>query len=202
MNATGIAESDGAPGATRRTDPEAIAAQALAGGDVRAALTALMEAYGDDMFRHCRQVMGDVALAEDVHQTVFVQAYRDLGTYSGSASLRTWLYAICRNRCLDALKARRRFGRRIALSPQVPERPDRATAPDERIDDRKRLAALERCLGKLRPGARIAVLLRYREGLTYEEMAIVCDARPAALQARVARAVTKLRKWLEASDAL
>lgn len=194
MNATVIADP--------ATDPEAIASEALAGGDVRAALTALMEAYGEDIHRHCRQVLGDSTLAEDVHQTVFVQAFRDLAAFTGRASLRTWLYAICRNRCLDALKLHRRFGRRIALSAEVPDQPDRAASPDELIDDHKKLAEVTRCLGKLRPKMRIAVLLRYQEGLTYEEMSIVCDVKPAALQARVARAIAKLRKWLEASDAL
>ena len=55
MNATVIAD----PATDRARDPEAAASQALAEGDVRAALTALMEAYGDDIYRHCRQVLGD-----------------------------------------------------------------------------------------------------------------------------------------------
>ncbi|HEU5056554.1 MAG TPA: hypothetical protein VFU21_08505, partial [Kofleriaceae bacterium] len=53
--------------------PEDEAREALARGDHRAALTILMQAYGRDLHRHCYQVLRDRDLADDVHQTVFVQ---------------------------------------------------------------------------------------------------------------------------------
>jgi RNA polymerase sigma-70 factor (ECF subfamily) len=181
---------------------EASIIDAIARGDYRAALTALMEEFGDDIHRHVSQVVGDPALADDVHQIVFVQAYRDLPTFAGRASLRTWLYAIARHRCLDALKAQSRWWRRWATAASVSERADHAPLADEALDDCRRARALERCIARLRPRSRIAVLLRYQEGLSYEEMAEVCGASAATLQARVARAVSKLRRWLENDDAL
>tara|TARA_R110002073_G_scaffold256849_1_gene419431 strand:+ start:31468 stop:31740 length:273 start_codon:yes stop_codon:yes gene_type:complete len=58
--------------------PEELAKLALKDGDRDTALTLLMETYGEEIYRHCRQVVGDSDVAADVHQTVFVQAYRDL----------------------------------------------------------------------------------------------------------------------------
>ena len=55
---------------------------------------------------------------------------------------------------------------------------------------------LEKAFQRLRPKVRIAILLRYREGLSYAEMAAICDERPATLQARVSRALPVLRRYL------
>ncbi len=176
-------------------------ASAIARGDYREALTMLMEEMGDDIHRHVSQVVGDPALADDVHQTVFIQAYRDMPSFGRRASVRTWLYAIARHRCLDALKARRRWWQRVFAAP-MPERADGAEPADSALDQQRRAQALVRAVAKLRPKSRIAVLLRYQEGLSYEEMSQVCGATPAALQARVARAVDRIRAALEADDAL
>jgi RNA polymerase sigma-70 factor (ECF subfamily) len=177
----------------RRRDPEAEAQDALARGDLRMALTVLMQEYGDDIYRHCRQVVGDDDLADEVHQTVFVQAYRDLPGFTGRSSLRSWLYAIARHRCLDALKITRRWRRRFLAGPTLPDR----AAPVVDVETRAELAALGRALEKLKPDVRIAVLLRYQEGLTFEEMADICGERATTLQARVARALPLLRRWME-----
>jgi RNA polymerase sigma-70 factor (ECF subfamily) len=180
--------------------PEELAKHALDDGDRETALTLLMETYGDEIYRHCRQVIGDSDVAADVHQTVFVQAYRDLGSFGGRASFRTWLYAIARNRCLDALKMRRRRGLRFLLGVPAVDRPDPAPDVRDRMERHAQTLAMDRALDRLKPEVRIAVLLRYREDMSFEEMAEVCGERPATLQARVARALPKLRKVLERSE--
>jgi RNA polymerase sigma-70 factor (ECF subfamily) len=57
--------------------------------------------------------------------------------------------------------------------------------------------ALERCLDALAPSSRLAVLLRYREGFSYREMAEICCEPPTTLQRRVAGALLVLRRCLE-----
>ncbi len=177
--------------------PEVLAHRALRAGDQPAALTILMEAYGQEIFRHCRHVVGCSDLAADVHQTVFVQAYRDLASFGNRSSYRTWLFAIARNRCLDALKAHRRRGLRFLLGMTVADRPDPTPTAQEQLHQHTQTVAMDRALERLKPEVRIAVLLRYREEMSFEEMAQVCGERPATLQARVARALPKLRRALE-----
>jgi RNA polymerase sigma-70 factor (ECF subfamily) len=176
---------------------ESDALTAIAAGDFRSALTILMNSYGEDLYRHVRLVVARDDLADEVHQAIFIQAYRDLPRFAGRATLRTWLYAIARHRCLDALKLRRRFLRRFLTTETLPERADPGLGADERIERVAVGAALEACLGRLPPKVRIAVLLRFQEGLSYEEMAGICNERSATLQARVTRALPKLRGWLE-----
>jgi len=181
-----------------KLDPEAEALDALRRKDRRQALTVLMQAYGDDLYRHCRHMLGDDDLAADVHQTVFVHAYRDLERFSGRSTLRTWLYGIARHRCLDAFKAKRRRRRRFVITEELPQLADPQPRVDQRLECCGGAAALELAVQKLKPKARIAVLLRYHDGLTYEEMAEVCGERAPTLQARVARALPVLRRSLEA----
>lgn len=181
--------------------PEEQAKHALEEGDRETALTLLMETYGEEIHRHCSQVVGDADLASDVHQTVFVQAYRDLGGFGGRASFRTWLFAIAGHRCLDALKIRRRRRLRFLLGVAAVDRPDPTPDVRDRMVRHAQTQAMDRALERLKPEVRIAVLLRYREDMSFEEMAEVCGERPATLQARVARALPKLRKALEKQEA-
>jgi len=179
-----------------RADPEAEALAAIGQRDWRRALTVLMHAYGDDLYRHCRQVLGNDDLAQDVHQIVFVHAYRDLPKFDRRSRLRTWLYGIARHRCMDALKSTRRRSQRFAAAGGVPDVADSRFGADAGV----RAAELERALMALDPKVRIAVLLRYQDGLSYEEMAQVCGERAPTLQARVARALPRLRRVLERGD--
>ncbi len=172
-------------------DREAEAFAALDRSDWNAALTFLMETYGDHIYRHCRHVIGHKDVAEDVHQMVFVEAYRDLPRFQRRSSLRTWLYTIARHRCIDALRVVRR--RRAREEEPV----EAAIDGNAHVANRSLNAALADSLASLPAESKVAVLLRFQEGLTYEEMSEICNERPATLQARVARALPILRKWLQ-----
>jgi len=180
----------------RRVHADAKALEALAVGDRRGALSILMQAYGDPIHRYCYKVLRNRALADDVHQLVFLQAFEALGSFSGS-SFRSWLYGIANHRCLDALKVSRRWFARFILGEDPPEEMDPTPSGEDEAVAKSTTEALSSCLGKLKPHVRIAVVLRYQEGFSYEEMSEICGERPATLQARVARALPLLRQCLE-----
>ena len=143
-------------------------------------------------------MLHDQAAAEDVRQTIFVDAWQALDRYSGEGSLRGWLFGIARHRCLDAAKAGRRRHWRFWLSPDAGD--DQAAAagdPGQDLDQRRRAAVLRDCLQSLPAGIRVLVLLRYEEGLPYEEIARMSRERPPTVQARVARALPPLRECVE-----
>lgn len=168
------------------------------GHDERAtALRLLMHRYGTAVFRFCHQQLHDPTLAEDVHQQIFSQAYRDLTTYSGRSTLRTWLFAIARYRVLDAVKARRR-ARAYLEEDDMADAPDPTPQPGQRIDDARLIDALVECVGRLDVDTRTLVLLRYQQGFSFEEIAEICHEKPGTLQARVTRALPRLRRCIEA----
>lgn len=180
-------------------DDDRAALAAIERRDWRAATAALMAAHGASVFRYCRQLVGDDATAEDVHQQVFVTAYRDLATFAGRSSLRTWLYGIARHRCLDAIKLRRRRERRfVADEARTAAAEDTAASGAlDRVATAELAAVLDDCLAALAPPVRDAVLLRYREGFQYDEMAALSGEKAGTLQQRVARALPLLRRCLE-----
>ena len=167
-------------------------------GDRDEALRELMAAYGTQLFAACARKLPDRSMAEDVHQTCFVQAYQSLYRVLERESVAAWLMAIARNRCLDALKIHRRRRRWQVLHGTLPEVHDGLPTAEDEVQRSSLGQRLRHALEVLSSEARRAVELRYGELLSYEEMAAVCGARPGTLQMRVARAMPLLRRSLEA----
>ena len=81
------------------------------------AFRALTEPHRRELQVHCYRMLGSVQDAEDTLQDTLLAAWQSLDGYEGRASIRTWLYRIATNRCLNA---RRSAGRRAAKEWNVP----------------------------------------------------------------------------------
>lgn len=178
------------------TDRDKDALDLVRAGDVTGALQRLMKRHGASIYRYCRTALNDAVLADDVLQQVFLEAFRDLPRFSGRSTVRTWLLAIARHRVLDAAKQRRRAHARTEPA-NTADPPDPRPPPGEALDDARLRATLAACLAEFDEPVRTAILLRYQQGLTYAEMAEICDELPGTLHARVSRALRQLRDRIE-----
>jgi len=153
----------------------------------------LMREQGDAVLRFCLSMLHDQAAAEETRQVIFVEAWQALDGYQGRGDIRAWLFGIARHRCLDAAKAIRRRSWRFWLSPSAAEEAPAPEGPDDEIDQRQRAAIVRGCLRKLPAGIRVLVVLRYEQDLPYEEIARMSGEKAPTVQARIARALPKLR---------
>ena len=182
----------------READPDRDVIAMVARSETRDALRCLMARHGAAVYRYCREALHDAALADDVHQQVFIEAFRDLPRFAGRSTVRTWLFGIARHRVLDAVKQRRRAQTHLDDT-QTADPPDPAPSPEQWLDDARLHDALRAAVAELDERIRSTLLLRYQQGLSFEEMAQTTGENPGTLQARVARALRRLRERIEHS---
>src|SRR4051794_25372775 len=99
-------------------------------GDEEAFRT-LTDPHRRELEVHCYRILGSVQDAEDMVQETLLAAWRGLADFEGRASLRSWLYRIATNRCLNALRDR---GRRPSEMP-LPAEPPPAPPEPRRMND-------------------------------------------------------------------
>jgi RNA polymerase sigma-70 factor (ECF subfamily) len=154
-----------------------------AGGDPLAA-AALVRATQSDVWRLCA-ALGDSGSADDLTQETYLRAFSALHRFEGRSTLRTWLLAIARRVCADAVRSRRR--RRLTLVRDAADLEALATA-DVAADDVAQGAGVADLLARLEPDRREAFVLTQLLGLSYAEAAEVAGCPIGTIRSRVARA--------------
>jgi RNA polymerase sigma-70 factor, ECF subfamily len=159
----------------------------------RAAFHTLFETYRDRVFSVALRFAGDRALAMDIAQDTFLALYGTIGEFRGESTFSTWVYRIVVNRCLDH---RRRNWRWVPLAAEV-----RAMlrAPGDALQSilgTELRGHVRTAVEKLPPEQRIVVVLRYTEGLAYEEIASVLGCSAGTVASRLSRAHRTLERRL------
>ncbi len=138
--------------------------------------------------------------AEDLVQETWVRVLERAGQYDGRSRFEPWLFSIARNLAIDELRKGQRMGANISAadSDAVPE----LAAPEAqspfltaaKSEDAVRLAG---ALDSLEPIYREALLLRFQEDLSLEEIAQVAGAPVSTISSRIYRGLATLRSRLE-----
>jgi RNA polymerase sigma-70 factor (ECF subfamily) len=168
--------------------------QATLRGDLHA-FEALVERHRDVVVRVAARIAGREE-AEDVSQDAFLRAFHRLGRFRSDASFRAWLLQITHNAAVDHITRRR--PEPVETPEDVNEGPERTVArlPAERLESRERMARLESKLRGLPPEARVVLVLRDIEGLSYEEIADITQAPLGTVKVRLFRARRDLIEML------
>jgi RNA polymerase sigma-70 factor (TIGR02960 family) len=175
-------------------------------GDAEA-FRSLVEPYRRELQLHCYRILGSLQDAEDLLQETLLAAWRGLDKFHGRASMRSWLYRIATNCCLNALRARGRRAPELRTDPPTPTRmaeplwlepypdvmlegiADLAPGPDARYEA-KEAVALTFVIGlqQLAPRQRAVLVLRDVLGFQAGEVADMLDTSEASVNSALRRA--------------
>ena len=162
----------------------------------RDAFRALYDIYKDRVYSIALYFFhGDPAAASDATQQVFLKLITSMGQFRGEAEFSTWLYRLVVNVCLDA--ARRKKSDAVASDRSQLEM---VPGPDSQEDDYARAqmaSSVRAAVSALPPKFRIAVLLRYFEDLSYEEMAEALHCSMGTVASRLSRGHRMLAERLK-----
>jgi RNA polymerase sigma-70 factor (ECF subfamily) len=190
------------------------------GGD-QDAFAALVEPHRRELQVHCYRILGSVQDAEDALQETLLSAWQGFGGFEGRSSVRTWLYRVATNRCLDALRSQGRKPPEVPMTvrgiePPEPSRlsevfwlqpypdallddlTDPAPGPEARFESREATSlAFVAALQLLPPRQRAVLILRDVLGYRAREVAEMLDVTEESVTSALKRARATLAGELE-----
>jgi len=159
----------------------------------REAFRGLFEAYKDRVYSIALRFSGDQALAMDLAQDTFLKLFSCIRDFRGDSSFSTWVYRLVVNSCLDH---QRRSWRMIPIADELLAV---LRSPADSLDAMLQTEMRERVRGaveKLSPDLRMVTILRYTEGLSYEQIAEVLGCSTGTVASRLNRAHKALERRL------
>jgi RNA polymerase sigma-70 factor (ECF subfamily) len=157
------------------------------------AFARLFDWFGQRTLAHLRSLIGDDA--EDVQQEVWLTVYRSLSALGNPAAFRTWLFRTTRHRAIDFLRRRKRERELIeeatvvAVEASEPGGDTGFAGVEETL--------LENALARMPPPQRELLWLRYRDELSYAEIALVVGSPLGTVRTRLHHAKRRLHELLK-----
>lgn len=164
----------------------------------------LIETFQQPVYNLIYRLMDDPSETPDVVQEVFLKVFRNIGSFRGNSSLKTWIYRISFN---EAYNHRRWFTRHkkqeVGLEKEDEDSlgfrevlPDPGRSAFDLVCDIETQAMVEEALTGLNPAFRAAVVLRDIEDLSYEEISEVLQVSLGTVKSRILRGREALKKAL------
>ena len=173
------------------SDADAELVERYLAGDMTA-FDELMIRYERQIYRVCYRFVENREDAMDLAQEVFIKAFEHLGAFRRESSLKTWLYRIAMNHCINHVKKH---------SPEFIEVNEytgsvRASVQSQ-LEEREQREQFRRLVKQLPPKQKAILELRINEQLSYEEIAKISGRSVSTIKASVFFALEKLRKLVK-----
>lgn len=189
-------------GTASKEEDRQLVGQALAGK--QRGYRDLVSKYQRPVFSIILRMVRNRATAEDLAQEAFVKAFRALGSFDLERKFSSWLFTIAHNTAIDHL--RRKSPPLLPLETQDEEQPDLLAflatpaedSPEGRALRGDLLRAIESALEGLRPEYAEVLILRFQEGLAYEEISQVTSLPLGTVKTHIFRARKELARQLRA----
>lgn len=162
------------------------------------AFNQIVAVFQDRIYNLCLRMLGSPQAAEDAAQDTFMAAYRNAGKLRG-VNVRSWLFRIASNTCIDNVRKRQRravvsLDRPSADDARPVDVPDEDPGPEKRTLQSELHDAVQEALLELPADQRLAVTLCDLEGFQYEEIAEAMGSSVGTVKSRISRGRARLRE--------
>jgi RNA polymerase sigma-70 factor (ECF subfamily) len=154
----------------------------------------LVMRHSSKVYSLCLRMLKDPLEAEDVTQETFLRAYRALDTYNSNYSFRNWLLKIASNLCIDRVRQRKGISFTDTDDELINYTQSLFVSPEKAIIDNENIEKLTEALYTLPVRYQLVLLLRYLEGLKYEEIANVLEEPLGTIKTQLHRARKLLKE--------
>jgi RNA polymerase sigma-70 factor (ECF subfamily) len=182
--------------ASPSVDEDAVLVARTAAGDEEA-FVALVRRHHGRIHALARHLCGHAEDAEDLTQETFLRALGAAGGFTPRGRVGAWLRTILRNAFLDHRRRRRRRAETPWEDAPTASLASTRPGPDATWESHRRQARLDAALRRLAPPERLAFVLSEIDGLSYREIAAICDCAEGTVASRKHAAVSRLRRWLK-----
>ena len=159
----------------------------------RDAFRDLFETYKDKVYSIALRFSGDPAAAMDIAQDTFLKLFSSIREFRGDSSFETWVYRLVVNSCLDR---KRKSWRLIPMAGEFLTTLRSSADSLAEILQTEFRTRVRSAVDTLPPDLRIAVILRYTEGLSYAEISEVLGCSAGTVASRLNRAHRALERRL------
>jgi RNA polymerase sigma-70 factor, ECF subfamily len=169
----------------------------------------LVDRYQRSVYNLLVRMLRNPALADDLAQETFLKAFSHLRSFDPRFKFSNWVLRIAHNTAIDAM--RRRDPHEVSIdgptAPELGRIDERLVDPGSddavrRIEQQDLARALDAALARLRAEYRQAVVLRYQEGLSYEEIADITGVPVGTVKSNLHRARSEMAAFLTRSGLL
>lgn len=158
-------------------------------------IEALIRKYGNDVLRTAYMYVKDIHVAEDIFQEVFIKVYKNLSTFVGNSSIKTWIIRITINTCKDYLKSA--YNRRVVPMTEYQEDAISTESDYDEVEKRDTNHLIKESVLSLPAKYRDVVLCVYFNDMSIAEAAKTLKIAEGTAKSRLARARQKLKDILE-----
>lgn len=171
-----------------KADPDSDILPELMAQDQRA-FAVLVDRHIKKLSAQAAQMLGDVHMAEDVTQSVFLKTWEILPNWqSGNAKLITWMRRVSTNKCLDILRKKKPI-----YTDQVPDHPSSDNSPETNLTQSERNSWIRNSMDLLPERQKAALTLFYFQELSQKSCAEIMELTVPAFESLLRRARTNLK---------
>lgn len=158
-------------------------------------IEALIRDYGNDVLRTAYMYVKDVHTAEDIFQEVFIKVNKNLSTFQGKSSIKTWIIRITINACKDYLKSA--YKRRVVPMREYQEDAIVSESDYEEVENQDTNYLIKETILSLPTKYKEMVLCVYYQEMTIAEAAETLGIPEGTAKSRLSRARQRLKDMLE-----